>query len=84
MLSSINFPLDGGVRVAIVGLPNDHAFIGGIWLGMMALNFIFRTWVLPMGAISPGAQIYGTGLDTAIAHLRVSDVNVQLNLENVI
>ena len=37
-----------------------------------------------MGAIGSGAQIYGTGLDIAIAHPRVRGVNVALGLDNVI
>ena len=51
----------------------------------MEFNFMyFGLGFLPMGAISPGAQIYGTGLDTAIAHPRVRGVNVALGLDNVI
>ena len=85
MIFDITVPLVGVVDSAVAQRFNDPAFNGGVGTGIMEFNFMyFGLGFLRMGAISPGAQIYGPGIDTAIAHLHVRDFIVALSLENVI
>ena len=81
MLSNITVPLVGVVDVAMMGRLNDPAFIGGVGLGMMVFNFIyFGLGFLRMGTTGLVAQMYGTGQDSAIAHLLMRGVTLALGL----